>query len=104
MSNMYNVIEGLCDKKGVNVTQMCRDANVPRATITELKKGRTATLSTMNLVKLASYFNVSIDVFLDDEQKKPTPEGGYKDADLIEAILRADEQTKEAFRLFLKLK
>ena len=63
--------------------------------------------STDALVKIAEYFGMSTDEVLGVETKKaPTPKGEreYSDLDLIEAIMRADEQTKEVIRLILERK
>lgn len=70
MCTMYKRIEELCLQKGVSVTEMCRGAGVPRATITELKMERTTHLSTKNLEKLSVYFSVSMDYLLGTETKK----------------------------------
>lgn len=64
MNNMYNVIAKLCHERGVNITQMCRDANVPRGSLTDLKKGRATALSTKTLSKIAEYFDVSVDYLI----------------------------------------
>lgn len=107
MGDMYNIIEELCLNKGVNITQMCQEATIPRATLTELKKGRTQTLGPKNLEKLATYFEVPMEYFLGNK-KKPTPENGsernYGDSVLMDAFKRADESTQEAILLLLKLK
>ena len=109
MSDIYARIVELCQNKRVNITQMCREAGIPRATLSELKMGRTLTLSTKNLNKLSAYFGVSMDALISDENKKtPTPEKGservYEDIELTQAFMQADEATKAAIRLLLKLK
>lgn len=107
MGNLYNKIEALCKDKGVNITRMCRESGIPRATLSELKMGRTAMLSTKNMEKLSAYFNVSVDDLLGNGQKEtPASQGGersYADMELIEAFLAADESTRAAIRLLLKL-
>lgn len=70
MSEMYNRIEELCKKRGVNVTSMCRDAGVPRGNLTDLKMGRQASLSSRNLGKIADYFGVPMEFLLGKEQKE----------------------------------
>lgn len=70
MCTMYKRIEDLCLQKGVSVTEMCRGAGIPRATITELKMERTTQLSTKNLEKLSAYFSVSMESLLGNETKK----------------------------------
>ena len=63
--------------------------------------------STDALLKISEYFGISTDEILGVETKKaPTPKGEreYSDLDLIEAVMRADEQTKEVIRLILERK
>lgn len=107
MDEMHKVIEELCAKKGINITQMCREAGVHRSTVSELKQGRTKTLGSKNIEKLATYFEVSADYFL-GKKETPTPNNGseraYTDIELTEAFMRADDATREAIRLLLKLK
>ena len=112
MADMHARIVELCKEKGVNITQMCREAGIPRATLSELKMGRTVTLSPKNISKITSYFGITMDKLFNDqetEEKKetPTPENGserkYEDIELTEAFMRADEATRQAIRLLLKL-
>lgn len=73
MNEMYKRIEDLCKEKGVNMTQMCRDTNIPRGNLTDLKMNRTVELSTKTLGKIAVYFDVSMEYLLGHEEiKKPT--------------------------------
>ena len=72
MNSMYKRIESLCASRGINITQMCKEAGVARAPLTELKMGRTAILSAKNADKIASYFDVSVGYLLGNEDtKKP---------------------------------
>lgn len=57
---VYDLIEELCIKKGVNVTTLCKDCKIPRSTLTDYKKGRVKSLSTDTLCKIADYFGVSV--------------------------------------------
>lgn len=41
MVTLYNKIEELCKSKKINVTQMCKDIGVSRASLSDLKAGRT---------------------------------------------------------------
>lgn len=49
---------------------MCKEASVTRALLTELKMGRTETLTAKTLSKIATYFNVSVDYLIGNEQKE----------------------------------
>ena len=68
MSKLYSRIESLCNRKGVNITQMCRDAGVNRSALNELKAGRTKRLSAINLMRIADYFNVTVEYLLTDKK------------------------------------
>lgn len=73
MSELYNLIESLCKEKGINITAMCKAAKISRAPLTELKMGRSKTLSSATLSKIAAYFGVSVDYLLGNKEK-PAPE------------------------------
>lgn len=77
LNDLYNRIETLCKSKGINVTTMCREADVVRGNLSDLKMGRTSALSAKNLSKISAYFGVTMEYLLGGEQKEkaPTPEG-----------------------------
>lgn len=75
MGSLYERIEQLCVKNGINVTEMCREAGVSRGNLTDLKMGRQSGLSAKNTAKIASFFNVSVEYLLSGkETEKPTAE------------------------------
>ncbi len=57
---VYDLIEELCFKKGISITKLCRDCNIPRSTLTDYKKGRLKNLSADTICKIADYFDVSV--------------------------------------------
>lgn len=57
---MYERIEELCRTRRTNITAMCKELNISRASLSELKSGRTKSLSAEKLLKIADYFGVSI--------------------------------------------
>lgn len=69
MDNMYSIIQALCEKKGITITEMCREAGVPRRSMGNLATGSTQQLSAKNIQKVAEYFNVSTDYLLGKEKK-----------------------------------
>lgn len=73
MCNMYSILQKLCAQKGITITEMCRAAGVPRSSVGNLATGSTQQLSAKNMQKLATYFNVSADYLLGNEEK-PAPE------------------------------
>ena len=87
MSNLYERIYSLCDERGINVTQMCKESGASRGSLTDLKSGRKQDLSLKTLTKIADYFGVSVD-FLTREENAPTETGGrvVSDEDIMFAL------------------
>ncbi len=79
MDNMYNKIAFLCEnkivdgKKGVSFYRLCKDIGIRQSVLTDLKNNRTSVLSTATLDKLSTYFNVSVDYLLGNEETKKEP-------------------------------
>lgn len=61
MPETYKRIEQLCREKCVNITLMCKECGIPRASLTDYKKGRKKSLSAETLSKIAAYFGVTVD-------------------------------------------
>ena len=79
MSDMYNRIYELCQKKGISIGKMCNELRISRGNLTELKMGRIKTLKAENLKKISGYFGVTVDYILDTNvEKAPTPEDERK--------------------------
>ena len=101
----YDIVNNLCKERKTTITRMAEDIGLSNAAPTSWRKGSVPKLSTLE--KIAEYFGVSVDYLRGKETKKaPTPKGEreYSDLDLIEAVMRADEQTKEVIRLILERK
>lgn len=64
MSKLYNNIEDLCRAKKITITEMCRQAGVSRASLTDLKMGRKQSLAADTLSKIAGLFSVTVDYLL----------------------------------------
>ena len=96
MSKMYQIIEALCRAHHTNVTAMCRELDIGISTLTELKQGRTQTLSAATTSKIAGYFNVSVAYLLGETN---TPQSrSATDAEIKFALFGgADDVTDEMF-------
>lgn len=108
MSDLYNNIHALCEKENIKDGTLCSKVGVTRSTLSELKRGRTTSLSLKNLQKIADYFGVSISDLTGEapEQKeKPTPgEGSGLDADvkakaytILDKLSKLPTKQQEAF-------
>ena len=61
MNELYKTIETLCKQNNETITDMCREAKVPRGNLTDLKMGRQQGLSMKNMLKIAEHFGVSVE-------------------------------------------
>ena len=59
MSELYNKIEMLCKENNTDVTKMCREINIPRSSLSELKAGRVKSISIERIEAIADYFGVN---------------------------------------------
>lgn len=82
-TGVYQRIEELCKKNGINVTALCNECSISRASLSDFKSGRKKTLSADTLSKIADYFGVSVDYLCgkstaaaDDESVKVALFGG----------------------------
>ena len=92
----------LCKEHGVTQKQALAEMGLHRNAAQRWADGSP---STEALVKIAEYFEMSTDEVLGvDNKKTPTPEGERDYEKVIEAIKQADESTREAILLLLKLK
>ena len=64
MVSIYERIAQLCAQRGIKGGKMCDDLGLSRSTMTELRKGRAATLKLPKAKLIADYFGVSVDELL----------------------------------------
>lgn len=91
MGELYNRLKALCDARGVSLAKMCEEAGIPKSTPTELKAGRTKSLSTSTAQKVANYFGVTVDELLGGETNNKimlTPEERSRILDIFERAIK----------------
>ncbi len=65
MSDTYENIRSLCDAKHIRVAELAREIGIRNSAFTELKMGRTKSLSAKTLKKIADYFGVSVEYVME---------------------------------------
>lgn len=82
MCNLYIKIDDKCKQRKTNVTQMCKQLDIPRSILSELKAERTKSLTTEILCKIADYLECSTDYLLsrtDGSKEREETCGGEND-------------------------
>ena len=74
MCTLYERITDLCKKKNVSRSRMCLDLGLSKSTMSNMKSGRQAGISTETAQKIASYFDVSVGYLLGEEEKRQPTE------------------------------
>ena len=99
MSDLYSNIHALCENEGIKDGTLCSNIGIRRSFLSELKAGRTKSLSTEVLSKIAAYFNVSVDYLLTGNQKENPPQQPQSEVDAaVERIRRKLESMPTAQR------
>ena len=99
----------LCEQKGVKPSRALTDAGVPKSAYSywraEAGIGNDAKPTNQNAVKLAQYFNVSVDYLLTGEQKENPPQQPQSevDADIKWIEQKLVEMSKEKREALMKL-
>lgn len=103
----YDKYAQLCKQRGVSMSAAAVEAGVSKSLVTKWKVNKVDVPSPDVLKKLSVYFGMPVSELLGEEEKeKPAPkrdELGYSDMELLDAYERADEATKKAIRLLLKV-
>lgn len=82
MDDLYKWIEERCKDRGIKISKLCTDIGIRQSVLSDLKHGRTKTLSVATASKLATYFGVDIIEFLDyaNEESVNDYYDGWQDA------------------------
>lgn len=93
----------LCNEIKKSPSAVAVEIGITKATVNRWKQGSCPTDATLQ--KIADYFGVSASALKGGENKKtPTPKSERDYLKLVEAFENADDSTREAILLLLKLK
>ncbi len=100
MYNLYENIYALCKERGITPGALCGELGFRRSVLSDLKNGRKKSLDTTTLMKIAEYFNVSVDYLLTGEETKKAPtdesERTVSDDDIKFALFGGDGEITDA--------
>lgn len=100
MCNLHENIYALCNERGITPGALCGELGFRRSVLSDLKNGRKKSLDTTTLMKIAEYFNVSVDYLLTGEETKKAPtltdERQVSDEDIKFALFGGDGEITDA--------
>ena len=71
MFNLYKNIQELCEERGETISGMSVAIGMSKSTLSNLKNGRSDTISMKTAQKIADYLGVDVDVVLRGKEKQP---------------------------------
>ena len=84
MCDLYQKIELLCQEKGIKIADLSRETGTTKSNFSDLKSGKIKSLSLDKLIKIADYFEISLDDLVG--RKKITPDD--KSSEVIKEIVK----------------
>lgn len=101
MGKVSDIIDLRLKELGIKGSKMCDDLGISRSTLTELRKGRAATLKAERAVLIADYLGISVEQLLGGEQKEkpaPTDGDGLTEADRRDIAAELEQLMEEMTR------
>lgn len=103
MDNFYKNYVRLCESKNETLTAVALNIGLSNATPTGWKNGKKPSARTLQ--RLSNYFGVTVEELTRENEKPSTIEDGSlskEDAELMELILKASPEKKDAVRMLLR--
>lgn len=99
MSTIIEIIDRLCEERGIKGSKLCDDLGISRSTLTELRKGRAKSLNIKKATLIANYFDVPVEYLLGEGSGEQAPPETQKAPTLTKKderdIAKTLEQLKE---------
>ena len=95
MGDLYNRLKSLCDERGISLAKMCLECGIPKSTPTELKMGRSKTLSASAMLKVANYFGVSVEYIAGETTQKENSPIAISDEAIKVALFGGDTEVSD---------
>lgn len=73
MATIIEIIDHLCEGRGIKGSKLCDDLGISRSTLTELRKGRAKSLNIKKATLIANYFGVPVEYLLGEGSGEQTP-------------------------------
>lgn len=100
MSNLYELIKKRCAVKKITLTELARKTGLSVSTFSDLKRGKSKSLSLDALVLIADYFNITLDELVGRKKEAPDAETSEAMGRVIDAF---NQMTPEQQELFVQL-
>lgn len=102
MCNLYERIERQCEKRNIKLAELARQAGLSVSTFSDLKRGKTKSLSLDALISISDIFNISIDELIGRKKEAPSPERDEAVGKVTDLFNQMTEEQKDFFLRLLE--
>lgn len=100
MSSLYDKIDMLCKNNKISVTTLCKETGLSRASLSDLKAGRSKSLSVGAIKKISAHFNAPINFLVGEQPFQYWEEMRDDKHGVIQALLKATNKSEAAIQAF----
>lgn len=97
MFSLYDRISSLCSRDGIKITELAQNIGLYGSMFSDLKHGRKSSLSIECLVKIADYFNITLDELVGRKKEAPDAETSETMDKVIDLFGQMTEGQQELF-------
>lgn len=97
MCDLYQKIELLCKSKGVKIADLSRETGTTKSNFSDLKSGKIKSLSLDKLIKIADYFDISLDELVGRKKRTPDAEASEVQNEIIKLFASMTEEQQNLF-------
>lgn len=102
MCNLYERIEMFCEKQNIRFAELSRETGLSQTVFSELKHGKTKSLSLEKVMKIADYFDISLDELIGRKKEAPSPERDEAVGKVTDLFNQMTEEQKDFFLRLLE--
>lgn len=90
MFDLYKNIQTLCEERGISISRMSVEIGMSKSLLSNLKNGRTDSISKRTAQKIADYLDVPVDVVLHGKKTEPAEKRTLSEDDIKYAFFGGD--------------
>lgn len=97
MCILFEKIEALCNERGIKVATLAKDTGLSKTLFSDLKHGKSKSLSLDKLIIIADYFDISLDELVGRKKRTPTTKAVEAENEIIDLFKSMDKKKRELF-------
>lgn len=97
MCTLFDRIEALCNEREIKFATLAKETGLSKALFSDLKHGKSKSLSLDKLIIIADYFDISLDELVGRTKRTPTAEAAEAENEIYKLFNAMDPKKQELF-------